>query len=69
MIVDGQLHIIDRKSNIVKLGSGDFISIERVEAVYSSCRFVSQLVVFIRAGMLVGVVALNKVECCSNAVS
>ncbi|KDR71502.1 hypothetical protein GALMADRAFT_102472 [Galerina marginata CBS 339.88] len=42
---DGTLSIIDRMKNLVKLQSGEYIALERLEAIYKSCDFVSNLCV------------------------
>ncbi|KAF8063537.1 long-chain-fatty-acid-CoA-ligase, partial [Lyophyllum atratum] len=42
---DGTLSIIDRIKNLVKLQSGEYIALERLESVYKSCNLVLNLCV------------------------
>ncbi|KAF8523839.1 long-chain-fatty-acid-CoA-ligase [Gautieria morchelliformis] len=42
---DGTLSIIDRIKNLVKLQSGEYIALERLESVYKSCNLVTNLCV------------------------
>ncbi|PPQ70431.1 hypothetical protein CVT25_004303 [Psilocybe cyanescens] len=42
---DGTLSVIDRLKNLVKLRSGEYIALERLEAIYKSCDLVANLCV------------------------
>ncbi|PFH48184.1 hypothetical protein AMATHDRAFT_66061 [Amanita thiersii Skay4041] len=42
---DGTLSLIDRVKNLVKLQSGEYIALERLEAVYKSCNLVGNICV------------------------
>jgi len=43
---NGTLSVIDRIKNLVKLSSGEYIALERLEAVYKSCNLVANLCVY-----------------------
>ncbi|KAM0788307.1 hypothetical protein ACM66B_001450 [Microbotryomycetes sp. NB124-2] len=42
---DGTISLIDRKKNLVKLSGGEYIALERLESVYKSCSYVSNICV------------------------
>ncbi|KAI9323688.1 hypothetical protein BX666DRAFT_2117248 [Dichotomocladium elegans] len=43
---NGTFSIIDRKKNLVKLSNGEYIALEKLESVYKSCLYVSNLCVY-----------------------
>ncbi|KAK4693172.1 hypothetical protein P7C70_g8978, partial [Phenoliferia sp. Uapishka_3] len=43
---NGTLSIIDRKKNLVKLAGGEYIALERLESVYKSCQYVSNICLY-----------------------
>lgn len=43
---NGTLSVIDRIKNLVKLSGGEYIALERLEAVYKSCNLVQNLCVY-----------------------
>ncbi|GAA5825193.1 hypothetical protein JCM3770_002345 [Rhodotorula araucariae] len=42
---DGTLSVIDRKKNLVKLAGGEYIALERLESLYSSCEYAARIMV------------------------
>ncbi|KAJ2515961.1 long-chain fatty acid-CoA ligase [Coemansia sp. RSA 1939] len=48
----GQLAIVDRQRNLVKLATGEFVALEALEAAYGSSPLVSNICVFADARML-----------------
>jgi len=48
---DGTLSIIDRLKNLVKLSGGEYIALERLEAIYKSCDLVANLCVYATGDM------------------
>ncbi|KIM37871.1 hypothetical protein M413DRAFT_448142 [Hebeloma cylindrosporum] len=42
---DGTLSVIDRVKNLIKLASGEYIALERLEAIYKSCNLVGNICV------------------------
>ncbi|PPR05136.1 LOW QUALITY PROTEIN: hypothetical protein CVT26_012221 [Gymnopilus dilepis] len=47
---DGTLSLIDRLKNLVKMSNGEFIALERLESLYKSCDYVSNLCVHATPG-------------------
>jgi len=48
---DGTLSIIDRLKNLVKLQSGEYIAIERLEAIYKSCDLAANVCIYATPNM------------------
>ncbi|KAK5686430.1 long-chain fatty acid-CoA ligase [Elasticomyces elasticus] len=42
----GQLRVIDRKKNLVKMAHGEYIALEKLESTYRSCSVVANICVF-----------------------
>ncbi|KAI8092336.1 uncharacterized protein B0P05DRAFT_525842 [Gilbertella persicaria] len=43
---NGTLTIIDRKKNLVKLSNGEYIALEKLESIYKSCVYVTNMCVY-----------------------
>lgn len=43
---NGTLTIIDRKKNLVKLSNGEYIALEKLESIYKSCVYVTNICVY-----------------------
>ncbi|KZT57572.1 long-chain-fatty-acid-CoA-ligase [Calocera cornea HHB12733] len=43
---DGTLSLIDRKKNLVKLSSGEYIALEQLESVYKSCNLINNICIY-----------------------
>ncbi|CEP13006.1 hypothetical protein [Parasitella parasitica] len=43
---NGTLTIIDRKKNLVKLSNGEYIALEKLESIYKSCIYVTNVCVY-----------------------
>ncbi|KIY67621.1 long-chain-fatty-acid-CoA-ligase [Cylindrobasidium torrendii FP15055 ss-10] len=48
---DGTLSLIDRIKNLVKLSGGEYIALERLEAIYKACNLVSNMCVYANSDM------------------
>ncbi|PPQ88125.1 hypothetical protein CVT25_004881 [Psilocybe cyanescens] len=47
---DGTLSLIDRIKNLVKMPNGEFIALEKLESVYKSCDYISNICVHVVPG-------------------
>lgn len=43
---NGTLSIIDRKKNLVKLSNGEYIALEKLESIYKSCVYLTNICVY-----------------------
>ncbi|KAG1628473.1 hypothetical protein G6F44_011903 [Rhizopus delemar] len=43
---NGTLSIIDRKKNLVKLSNGEYIALEKLESIYKSCLYVTNICIY-----------------------
>ncbi|GAA5813752.1 hypothetical protein MFLAVUS_007239 [Mucor flavus] len=43
---NGCLTVIDRKKNLVKLSNGEYIALEKLESIYKSCLYVSNICIY-----------------------
>ncbi|ORY94915.1 hypothetical protein BCR43DRAFT_558005 [Syncephalastrum racemosum] len=43
---NGTISIIDRKKNLVKLSNGEYIALEKLESIYKSCLYTSNICVY-----------------------
>lgn len=41
--LDGSVSIIDRRKNLIKLGQGEYVSVERLESIFSGCSYVENI--------------------------
>ncbi|KAF8958682.1 long-chain-fatty-acid-CoA-ligase [Flammula alnicola] len=48
---DGTLSLIDRLKNLVKMQGGEYIALERLESIYKSCNYISNLCVHASSDM------------------
>ncbi|KAJ3517351.1 hypothetical protein NLJ89_g568 [Agrocybe chaxingu] len=48
---DGTLSIIDRLKNLVKMQSGEYIALERLEAIYKTCKLATNLCLYAESDM------------------
>ncbi|OMH84922.1 Long-chain-fatty-acid-CoA ligase 1 [Zancudomyces culisetae] len=46
---DGQLKIIDRKKNVVKMENGEYIALEKLESIYSVCKYATAVCINARS--------------------
>lgn len=46
ILPNGALKIVDRKKNIFKLSQGEYIAPEKIENIYSRCKFVGEVFIY-----------------------
>ena len=52
MLKNGEITIIDRKKNVVKLANGVFVSPSYLENLYKECYLIEQIFVYANASMV-----------------
>ncbi|CCE63946.1 hypothetical protein TPHA_0G01090 [Tetrapisispora phaffii CBS 4417] len=67
---NGQIKIIDRKKNLVKTANGEYIALEKLESIYRSCQYVTNICVYADQHKVkpVGIVVPNLAPLKSEAV-